>query len=298
MSRCENCSRREFLNKTVTALGLAAASGLCVPTGLLASGKDSLGVDITGRCVFNSIVVTHENQEGLPNPYQNETPFAFTMNDDCSGLEHGIQSVRDGNVDIATLLRPLTENEKTELEEVPLDRMAYAVVVNKKNPVDDLTLEQVLKIFAGQITNWQEVGGPDMEILLYQQKCGASFEHQMEKLLAQAGIVKDRERLEDATLFVEVTDNQLEKIAEHEMAVAIVPRMFFDDNSRHLKVDGIRPSRASEKDKTYPLCAQLSLVTRKSPSAAARKFIAHVNGPHGREIMEKGYEMNWLANGF
>ncbi len=295
----KKCTRREFFGRVAAGAGTMGISGALFPGLLFAAGKADLKVNVTGRCVFNGIVVTNEKQEGLPNPYKNETPFNFTMNDDCSGLEKGIDAVKAGKADIGTLLRPLTEKEKgMGLMETTLDRMAYAVVVNKKNSVKGLSRTQVLEIFAGKIKNWKEVGGPDAEILLYKQECGASYDSVLDKEIAGAGIKKDAERLDEAVMFVEVTDNQLEKIAENESAVALVPRMFFDDNSKFLAIDGILPSRETERNGSYPLLAHRALVTKRERSANVDKFLAFVTGDHGKELMEKGYAMDWLSSGF
>ncbi|SCY28939.1 phosphate transport system substrate-binding protein [Desulfoluna spongiiphila] len=293
------CSRRDFLKRSAAGAGALIAASSLFPGSLFAGPGRDLTVAVTGRCIFNSVVVTHETQEGFPNPFRSETPFAFSMNEDCAGLEAGVAAVRSGAADIGTLLRPLTDGEKAAgLVETPLDPMAYAVAVSKANPVNSLTERQVLEIFAGRITNWKEVGGKDMEILLYKQRCGASYDTLLDKALAERGIRKNTERLEDAVMYVEVTDNQLDEIAANEMAVAMVPRMFFDANSKHLDVDGVSPCRASEKNGRYPFLAPRSLVSRTNASDAATRFLAFAKGPHGTALMEKGFSMDWLKAGF
>ncbi|VVS91254.1 twin-arginine translocation pathway signal sequence [Desulfoluna spongiiphila] len=293
------CSRRDFLKRSAAGAGALIAASSLFPGSLFAGPGRDLTVAVTGRCIFNSVVVTHETQEGFPNPFRSETPFAFSMNEDCAGLEAGVAAVRSGAADIGTLLRPLTDGEKAAgLVETPLDPMAYAVAVSKANPVNSLTERQVLEIFAGRITNWKEVGGKDMEILLYKQRCGASYDTLLDKALAERGIRKNTERLEDAVMYVEVTDNQLDEIAANEMAVAMVPRMFFDANSKHLDVDGVSPCRASEKNGRYPFLAPRNLVSRTNASDAATRFLAFAKGPHGTALMEKGFSMDWLKAGF
>ena len=279
--------------------GLVGLSSMALPARLLAAAGPELKINITGRCTFNSIVVTNERQEGLPNPYRAQTPFSFVMNDDCSGLEAGITAVREGKAHIGTLLRTLTDAEKAAgLRELSMDPMAYAVAVSRNNPVKNLTRDQVLRIFAGQIRNWKEVGGPDADILLYKQRCGASYDKVMERHFAEGGIGKDADRLEEAVMYVEVTDNQLEKIAENDMSIAMVPRMFFDRNSKHLSVDGVLPTRATERDGSYPFFAQRALVFDANAPEAVRKFLAFVKSENGMDLMEKGFAMDWLATGF
>ena len=130
--------------------------------GVFGAQQQSVKVNVTARCIFSGVVVTNEDQKGLPNPYKGDTNFEFIMNDNCSGINQGVIAVSSGKADIGTLLRHLTAEKKSAgLIETELDRIAYAVIVNKKNPVKELSMEQTLGIFAGHIQNWKEVGGKD-----------------------------------------------------------------------------------------------------------------------------------------
>ncbi len=158
--KCKNCNRREFLKTCALSAGTAGLLQIGIPMDSFAAKPPNLKINMTARCLFAGVVVTAENQKTLPNPYRKETDYAFAMNDNCSGVNKGIDAVLSGAADIGTLYRPLTDEEKAEgLVETKLDRLAYSVIINKKNPVDELTTEQVLKIFAGEIQNWKTVGG-------------------------------------------------------------------------------------------------------------------------------------------
>lgn len=293
------CTRRQFLQKSAVSAGALGLSQIVFVPGIFGAQQQSVKVNVTARCIFSGVVVTNEDQKGLPNPYKENTNFEFIMNDNCSGINQGVIAVRSGKADLGTLLRHLTAEEKSAgLIETELDRIAYAVIVNKKNPVKELSMEQTLGIFAGRIQNWKEVGGKDVPILIYRQECGAGYDHIMNQALAKAGIRKNQKRLKEAVMSVEITDNQFEKIAAYDMAVTMAPRFFFDENSRHLKIEGILPSRTSEKDGTYPFLASMSLVSRKDLSGSAKKFLAFITGPHGKALIEKGLAMDWLKQGF
>lgn len=293
------CTRRQFLRTGVAAIGAAGIPQICFTHNIFAAQQPVLNVNITARCIFNSVVVTNEDQKSFPNPYKKETDYDFMMNDNCSGVNQGIEAVRSGSADVGTLLRHISAEEKAAgLIETELDRIAYAVIVNKKNPVKELTMEQALNIFAGRIQNWREVGGKNMDIVIYKQECGANYDYVIDRALAKAGIKKNLGRLEEAVMNVKITDNQLEKIAIYDMSITIVPRIFFDGNSRQLKIAGVLPTRISEKNGSYPFLANISLVTRKNSSNPAKKFLSFMTGHHGRDLIEKGLAMDWLKNGF
>ncbi len=299
MNQCSFCTRRQFLKTTAVAGGVAGLSQLCFPQPVLAEGQSGLSVRVTSRCIFGSVVVTHEDQDSFPNPYKAETDFRFRMNENCAGVDLGVEAVRSKLTDLGTVYRDLTEEEKAAgLVETKLGRVCYSVIVSKSNPVAELTLEQTLKIFAGQIQNWKEVGGKDLEILIYRQKCGANYDFFIDQALAKAGITKNQARLDEATMSVAVTDTQLEKLAVHEMAVTLAPRHFFDAGSKHLQIDGVLPSAEAEESGNYPFIASINLVSRKDASEATQQYLAFMTGAHGQELVEKNLAMDWLGVGF
>lgn len=295
---CRNCSRREFLRTCAATAGTAGLLQMGMMPNLFAA-KPPLRINMTARCLFAGVVVTAEDQKTLPNPHRSAADYAFAMNDDCSGVNKGVEAVLSGAADIGTLYRPFTDEEKSRgLAETELDCLAYSVVVNRENPVKELSAEQVLKIFAGEIQNWKAVGGKDADILIYRQECGANYDWIMDQAIAEAGITKNHDRLKKAVMSVEITDNQFEKIAALDMAITMAPRFFFDASSKPLAISGVSPTRNSEKDGSYPFCCPLSLVSRKDAPETVKNYLSFMSGPEGRKLVENGLNMNWLRDGF
>ncbi len=83
----------------------------------------------------------------------------------AGGSKVGIQAIREGAVDIGMASRALTpeEAEGIQVHTIALD--VIAIVVHPKNPVENLTVEALASIYRGEITNWSQVGGPDLEIV-------------------------------------------------------------------------------------------------------------------------------------
>ncbi len=299
MDHCRLCTRRQFLKNTAVAGGAVGLSPLCFAQTILAEGNDALRIRVSSRCIFGSVVVTHEDHDELANPYKAATDFSISMNDNCAGVGRGVAAVRSGQADIGTVYRDITEEEKADgLVQTKLGRLCYAVAVSKKNPVNELTLEQTLKIFAGRIQNWKEVGGKDFDILIYRQRCGANWNFFIDQALANADIKKNEARLDEATMSVQVTENQLQRLAVYEMAVTMVPRHFFDDETKSLQIDGMRPSAAAEESGNYPFIASINLVTRKNASEATKQYLSFMSGAHGRELIKNNLTMNWWKDGF
>lgn len=294
-----NCNRREFFGKCFSTLGAMGLLQFGMRPGVLGAKPSPLVINMTARCLFAGVVATVEDQKKLPNPYREETNIPLMMNDGCSGVNKGIEAVRSGTADIGTLYRPLSDREKAEgLAETVLDRLAYSVVVHRKNPVESLTVAQVLKIFAGEIQNWQEVGGRNAEILIYRQKCGANYDWIIDEAITRGNIRKNNDRLKQAVMSVEITDNQFEKIAAFDMAITMAPRTFYDADTKSIKIDGVAPTRSSEKDGSYPFCCPLSLVSRRTVSESGKRYLSFMKGPKGKELIENGLNMDWLKEGF
>ncbi len=90
------------------------------------------------------------------------------------GSGTGIAALINRQTDIAMSSRPMKPEEIQQAKEKGVEPVpivfafdGLAVIVNEKNPVNELTIEQVGKIFSGEITNWKQVGGPDLNISLY-----------------------------------------------------------------------------------------------------------------------------------
>lgn len=297
---CNFCTRRQFLKISAAAAASAGFFPIPYAQGFSAANPQELHINITARCIFSSLVVTAEDQKTFPNPYRKDMKdCVIAMNDDCSGVNRGIESVLSGKADIGTICRDLTAEEKASgIAETRVDSMAYSVIVNKNNPVAELSLEQVLKIFAGQIHNWKEVGGTDKDILIYRQECGAGYDWLMDQTIEKAGIQKNQDCLKEAVMSVEITDNQFEKTAALDMVITMAPSIFSDTQSRALKISGMLPLGKNGKNPDWPFLAPVSLVSRKDSSPAVQKYLAFMTGPRGRELIEKSMALDWLRQGF
>ena len=108
----------------------------------------------------------------LGEAFQNDTGISFTYNPTGSGS--GIKAVQEGRCDIGLSSRDLKDEEKAAgLTGTVLAYDGIAVIVNPENPVADLSVETIAKIYTGEITNWSEVGGNDVEIVLIGREAGS-----------------------------------------------------------------------------------------------------------------------------
>ena len=113
--------------------------------------------------------VTYEGGEFSDDNYYGEN-FAADSAMQYNNTLRGYQAIVDGTTGILFCSGPSEEQKQyakekgVQLEYVPIGLEAFVFFVNEKNPIEDLTVEQIRKIYAGEYTNWSEVGGPDRVI--------------------------------------------------------------------------------------------------------------------------------------
>ena len=113
-----------------------------------------------------------------------------------TGSGSGITAVSEGRCDIGLSSRSLKEEEKSQgLQETVLAYDGIAIIVNPENPVTDLSLDQIAKIYTGEITNWKEVGGNDAEIVLIGREAGSGTRDGFESITGTEEACKYRQEL-------------------------------------------------------------------------------------------------------
>ena len=123
------------------------------------------GAKTTGSVTTDGSTSMEKVIGALGEAFQNETGISFTYNPTGSGS--GIKAVQEGRCDIGLSSRDLKAEEKEAgLNATALAYDGIAMIVNPENPVEDLSLEDIAKIYTGEIVNWSEVGGNDAESTL------------------------------------------------------------------------------------------------------------------------------------
>ena len=190
----------------------------------------------------------------------------FTYNPTGSGS--GIQAVSEGRCDIGLSSRALKDDEKASgLKEtiVALDRIA--IIVNPQNPVKDLSLEQIAKIYTGEITNWKDVGGEDAEIVLIGREAGSGTRDGFESITETKDACQYRQELTS-------TGDVITTVSQNPNAIGYASLAAIKDSVKALTVNGVAPTEATVKDGTYLVQRPFVLVTKEGAalSETAQKF--------------------------
>ena len=180
--------------KKTSALLLAAALSLTLaacggkaPANTPSAGENtptpqpSQAVQLTGTVVTNGSTSMEKTMKALIEGFKTVEP-GITVTYEPTGSGSGVEAASNGSADIGLASRGLKDAEKEKLTETIVARDGIAIVVNNRNPVDDLTVEQVASIGKGEITNWKELGGEDAPIAFIGREAGSGTRSAFEEL--------------------------------------------------------------------------------------------------------------------
>ena len=199
-----------------------------------------------------------------------------------TGSGAGIQAVSEGRCDIGLSSRDLKDDEKSTLEGTVVAIDGIAIIVNPQNGVEDLTVEQIGKIYKGEITNWSEVGGSDGPIVLIGREAASGTRDGFESITDTKDSCKYAQELTS-------TGDVIQTVSGNPNAIGYASLAAVKDTVKVLKVEGVSPSKATIQDKTYKIQRDFVLVTPKGKelSAAAQKFFDYATSKDADDLIEK-----------
>jgi ABC-type phosphate transport system substrate-binding protein len=182
-----------------------------------------------------------------------------------------------------------------ELLYTPIARDAFVFIANEENPVESLTLEQVVDIYRGKIKNWSDLGGEDQPIIPFQRNENAGSQTLMKEL-----VMKDVPLMNAPMLVLESMSTTLEEVASYSnTANALGYSVFYyaalmkqTPGLRFMAVNGVSPSYETIGQGTYPLITSYYAVIRadEPEDSPARALLSYLEGAEGQELVqEMGY---------
>jgi phosphate transport system substrate-binding protein len=190
------------------------------------------------------------------------------------GSSAGIESVANGIAQIGTSSRDLKPEEAPlGLVDTKIALDAIAVIVNPSNPIDSLTTTQVAQIFEGKIRNWNEVGGPDLEIGLVNRDEASGTREAFTKLVLKGA------DFDPAAAVLPGTGQVRSVVAQSRIAVGYISLGFVDKTVKALTIDGVTPDEQTVANGSYPISRLLHFFTKGEPTGLAKQYIAYVLSP-------------------
>jgi phosphate transport system substrate-binding protein len=207
------------------------------------------------------------------------------------GSGTGISALINGTTDICAASRPMKDNEKQKLidkyksagVEVRVARDGITLFVHKQNPITTLTMEQIGKIYKGEITNWKEVGGRDAEIVLYgRENSSGTYEFFKEHVLHKKDFANNMQALPGTAAVVNAVNRDENGIGFGGVG--------YSQGLKDLAVkadDGVEylPKKEHILSGKYPISRYLYLYIRQRPEGELKKLLDHILSPAGQKVV-------------
>jgi len=215
----------------------------------------------------------------------------------------GYECLADKNTDIFIGVYPSQEQldyakeQGTEFIFTPIGKEAFVFFVNKDNPVELLTTEQIQGIYSGEITNWKEVGGKDEKIVAFQRNEGSGSQSMLERFMDGKEIMEaPTEQVNDlmSGIIEEVSDYKNKKGSIGFSFRYYVEGIIQNPDIKMIAVDGVAPTAENVRTEKYPIITPIYAVTyEEQKNENVDKLLQWILSEEGQEIIEKtGYVWN------
>ncbi|MDP1990884.1 MAG: PstS family phosphate ABC transporter substrate-binding protein [Syntrophales bacterium] len=203
------------------------------------------------------------------------------------GSGEGIKALIDKSTDIANSSREI-KNKEADLAkskgvtpvEIPVAIDAIAPIVNLKNPVKNLSVDQLSQIYQGKITNWKDVGGEDLEIVVISRDSSSGTFEAWGELVLKGAKVSPRAQLQASNGAI------VQAVSKNKYALGYIGLGYLDDTVKDLTVNGVKASEKTALSKAYPVSRFLYMYTNGEPKGETAKYIKFVLSPAGQKLVQ------------
>jgi len=204
------------------------------------------------------------------------------------GSGDGIKALIDKSTDIANSSREIKDKEITLAKEKGVNPVAHTIaidaltpIVHPKNKVNGLTIDQLSQIYQGKITNWKEVGGDDLKIIVVSRDSSSGTFESWGHLVLNNAKVTPKAQLQASSGAV------VQAVSKNRYAIGYVGIGYIDKAVKGLTVNGITALAKTALSKEYPIARPLYMYTNGQPTGEAANFIKFVLSPAGQKLVVK-----------
>jgi phosphate transport system substrate-binding protein len=248
---------------------------------------------MTGVSYANSSIVIKGSTTVLPvaqgtlEAFMKKNP-GVQMSLSGGGSGEGVKALIDKTTDIANSSREIKASEVDLAKSKGVNPVAHVVafdaiipVVHPKNKVSNLTIDQISQIYQGKITNWKEVGGEDLKIVVISRDSSSgTFESWDHFVMKKAKVTPRAQMLASNGALVTA-------VAKNRYAIAYLGIGYVNKSVKPLQVNGVTASIANAMSKEYPLSRELYMYTNGEPAGDVAKYITFVKSAEGQQVVAK-----------
>jgi len=204
------------------------------------------------------------------------------------GSGDGIKALIDKSTDIANSSRDMKKEEIALAKSKGVNPLEHTVaidaivpIVNPKNKVKGLTIDQLSQIFQGKIRNWKEVGGDDLAIVVVSRDSSSGTFESWGHLVLSGAKVSPRAQLQASNGAI------VQAVSKNRYAIGYIGLGYLSKSVKAIEVNGVTASAKTALDKSYPVARPLFMYTNGTPAGETANFIKFLLSPAGQKIVKK-----------
>ena len=202
-----------------------------------------------------------------------------TVNLNLTGSGTGIQEASEGKCDIGNSSRKLKDEEAEKLDATVVGLDGIALVVNPVNKLEDISLENLAKVYSGEITNWKELGGDDKAIVVIGREDGSGTRDGFESIVMGDKEPKYAQELES-------TGSVINAVATTDGAIGYASLANVGETVKALKVGGIEATEENVKSGTYEVQRPFICATLKgSDNKLVKAYLDFILSEEGQALV-------------
>lgn len=202
-----------------------------------------------------------------------------TVNLNLTGSGTGIQEASEGKCDIGNSSRKLKDEEAEKLDATVVGLDGIALVVNPANKLEDITLQDLAKVYSGEITNWKELGGDDKSIVVIGREDGSGTRDGFESIVMGDKEPKYAQELES-------TGSVINAVATTDGAIGYASLANVDETVKALKIGGVEATEENVKSGAYEVQRPFICATLKgSDNKLVKAYLDFILSEEGQALV-------------
>ncbi len=192
-----------------------------------------------------------------------------------------------GNSDVFAESKLKNADDLTKIADNKVCIVGMGPIVNNDVTVEDISLENLKKIFMGEITNWSEVGGADAAITVINRASGSGTRATFEDAVLGSSKVPDSFKPQEQ----DSSGTAAKMVSSTPGAISYVAFSYYDSSFKALKVDGVAPEEKNVEDNSWKIWSYEHMYTAAEPDEATKAFIDYMMGyeVQGGLVEQQGY---------
>jgi len=235
--------------------------------------------------------------QALAEEYQTQHP-ELEMSVTGGGSGTGFQALIEGTTDIADASRKIKDEETQAAKAKGIEPVEHlvgydgiAVIVNKANPLKQITIEQLSDLFVGQTKDWRALGGTGEVVLVSRDSTSGTYEYFREHVIQKGDKDSPRDFAASAVMAPSTTQIR-DQVAQTKTAIGYIGLGYLDDTVKAVPIvdkagKAVLPSIATVRDGTYPISRPLFMYTKQGVAPALQAYLDWIVGPEGQRIVEQ-----------